>query len=186
MQPLEFDCTYHIFNRANGNERLFLEEENYRFFLERTKLYLSPVSEILAYCLMPNHFHFLLRFKNVSKINQTDLKVKKLQDIPSRQLSKLLNSYAKSFNKKYNRKGSLFMRNAGRVKVEDEQYLFKLFNYIHFNPVVAGLAKKPEDWKYSSYKAIISQFETFVERDWVLEIFGDLENFKYHHKSSIE
>src|ERR1035438_4711725 len=66
--PLESDFIYHIYNRANGNEKLFFEEENYQFFMDKFKLYVSPVAEVFCYCLMPNHFHFLVRIKSEAAI----------------------------------------------------------------------------------------------------------------------
>lgn len=66
--PLLPGKKYHILSRAVGNEQLFLTEENYRFFLERYKKYVSPVADTFCYCLLPNHFHFLVRIKEASAI----------------------------------------------------------------------------------------------------------------------
>ncbi len=60
--------TYHIYNRANGNESLFFREDNYLYFLEKYKEYISPVAETFCYCLMPNHFHFLIRIKSENEL----------------------------------------------------------------------------------------------------------------------
>lgn len=54
---------YHVYNRANGNELLFLNDENYRFFLQKYFEYISPIANTFCYCLMPNHFHFLIQIK---------------------------------------------------------------------------------------------------------------------------
>ena len=70
METLQAEHTYHIFNRANGYEKLFLSGENYRFFLEKYRHYIGPVVDTFGYCLMPNHFHFLTRIKSASE-NQT-------------------------------------------------------------------------------------------------------------------
>lgn len=61
--PLEPDCVYHVYNRANGHERIFLSDENYRYFLAQYGKYVGPYTDLFAYCLMPNHFHFLIRIK---------------------------------------------------------------------------------------------------------------------------
>lgn len=61
LQP---DQIYHIYNHANGEELLFREDENYNYFLKRLKHYLHPVVKIYAYCLLPNHFHLLIRVRN--------------------------------------------------------------------------------------------------------------------------
>ncbi|HRP60464.1 MAG TPA: transposase, partial [Vicingus sp.] len=57
---LETKCYYHIYNRANGSEKIFLNEENYLFFLQKYIEYIHPIAETYCYCLMPNHFHFLI------------------------------------------------------------------------------------------------------------------------------
>jgi REP element-mobilizing transposase RayT len=70
MQPLVPTTSYHIFNHANGFENVFCEEENYRFFLEKYRLYISPVAETFAYCLMPNHFHLVVRIRKREVIEE--------------------------------------------------------------------------------------------------------------------
>ena len=61
MEKLIPNQCYHIFNHANGFENIFREDENYRFFLEKYQQYISPLAETYAYCLMPNHFHLVVR-----------------------------------------------------------------------------------------------------------------------------
>jgi len=131
---------YHVFNQGNNRERIFFEEENYRYFLEKVRKYLLPLADLLCYCLMPNHFHFLLvpnekagepsaAVKPRGKLEGT-LGVKQLEgtsEVPSnlsydrqerlsQAIGTLLSSYTKAVNKKYNRSGSLFR---GKTKVKD-------------------------------------------------------------------
>ncbi|MBC8343834.1 MAG: transposase [Bacteroidetes bacterium] len=68
MEQLFEDHYYHIFNHANGPENLFVEEKNYIFFLDKYKLYITPLVHTIAYCLMPNHFHMLIRVKTLKEI----------------------------------------------------------------------------------------------------------------------
>ena len=65
------DATYHIYNRANGNERLFLTDQNYHYFLEKYSQYISPIADTFCYCLMPNHFHFLIKIESEESLNKT-------------------------------------------------------------------------------------------------------------------
>jgi putative transposase len=81
MEPLQPDTCYHIFNHANGFENVFRTEENFRYFLEKYRLYISPIAETYAYCLMPNHFHLVVRIRkrevierNFSKVRSTNNK----------------------------------------------------------------------------------------------------------------
>ena len=70
MEPLKPDTTYHIFNHANGFENVFREDENFRFFLEKYRVYIAPVAETYAYCLMPNHFHLVVRIRKREVIEE--------------------------------------------------------------------------------------------------------------------
>lgn len=66
--PLQEDNYYHIYNRANGSEKIFVDKDNYRYFLEKYKQHVSPIADTYAYCLMPNHFHFLVRIKSEKEV----------------------------------------------------------------------------------------------------------------------
>ena len=188
--PLESNNHYHVYNHAVGNELLFKTGNNYRFFLEKVKKYLPQFVDIYAYCLMPNHFHFLLKVKKeedvikavVSANPNRDLKQEfKVSGIISRQFSHLFNSYAQAFNRENNRKGSLFYNRFKRILVDDEDYFIKLIHYIHYNPVHHGFVKKVDDWEHSSYRAVLSTGKTLIKRKEVIELFNDIDNFKYCH-----
>ncbi|GGD85119.1 hypothetical protein [Planktosalinus lacus] len=190
---LEPENTYHIYNRANGNEQLFLSDDNYRYFLKKYDEYISPIVDTFCYCLMPNHFHFLVRVKKEAVLNEyfkdkieranSNLQgFKNLECLISRQFSNFFNAYAKAFNKQHNRKGNLFMHTFKRKVITDENYLRKLIHYIHFNPIKAGLTQRAEEWKYCSYKSIISSNAPTLLKEEVVDYFGDMEHFKYCHK----
>lgn len=78
--PLSEGHYYHIYNRANGSEKIFRQKDNYRFFLDKYKQYVSPIAETYAYCLMPNHFHFLIRIKGEKEIREI---LARRQNVPS-------------------------------------------------------------------------------------------------------
>ncbi len=192
---LEAEHTYHIYNRANGDDILFKEDENYRFFLKKYDAHISPIADTFCYCLMPNHFHFLLRIKTEKELHAHYSKKDKslianlqgfenLAGLNAQQFSNFFNSYTKAFNKKYSRKGSLFMRNFKRKEVDVEQYLRKFVHYIHYNPIEAFLTKRPEEYSFSSYKSLISNAPTQLHRNEVLKWFDDRSNFIYCHKHS--
>lgn len=189
------EATYHVYNRANGNETLFPKEANFEYFLSKYKEHVSSIADTFCYCLMPNHFHFLIRIKNERELSSqpcqgseplTGLSEIDLSNFLSRQFSHLFNGYTQAINKQQNRKGSLFMRPFKRKRVTDEKYLTKLVHYIHYNPVEAKLAQRPEDWKYSSFKDFINETRTdsqidFVLKNEVIDWFEDLENFIHCH-----
>lgn len=184
MIPLEPDTFYHIYNRANGSEKVFLSDDNYSFFLRQYTTYISPIANSYCYCLMPNHFHLLISIKSEEELMATLPKSGKvLERLLSNQFGRLFTSYAKAFNKQQDRMGSVFMKNFKRKKIADEKYRRKIVHYIHYNPVEARLCKKPEDWKYSSYRELIQQQPTMIRRAEVLDWFEDKENFIYCHKN---
>lgn len=199
---LEPDGTYHIFNHAVGRDNFFQNEDNYIFFLKKIKKWILPVADILAYCLMPNHFHFVIRIKSLNELNElfagkfekrkrsdksnaTDSSKSQfliLNDLVTEQFSHCFNSYAQAYNKTYSRKGSLFKQSFQRKRVDTNEYFHRAICYIHNNPVSHGFTEKREDWKFSSYSAITGNKPSLVSKDEVLELFGGLENLVYMHR----
>ena len=167
---------YHIYNRGNNSQQIFFLKENYNFFLKKIQKHIIPYGDILAWCLMPNHFHLMVY------VNAVDIEV--IQQVtPSHLLSKkrtlndsisiLLRSYTRAINIQENRTGSLFQNRTKARCVTDvdgitsawfetnygtainiqnlkEEYPQVLFDYIHWNPVNDGLVEKIEDWEFSS------------------------------------
>jgi len=181
-ENFEYEYVYHIYSNANGRDLIFREEENYKYFLDKLVKYIVPIAEIYAYCLMPNHFHLLVRFKSEDQIPNED-EHKYLM----KQFSNLLNGYAKAYNKRYNRKGSLFLDYLKRKRVNDNTYLIKLFHYIHNNPVNHGFVEDIKDWKYSSYHSYINLAkETKIERTEMMKYFDTVNDFIEYHQSNVE
>jgi REP element-mobilizing transposase RayT len=177
--------TYHIYNRAIANEKLFLNENNYRYFLQKFSKYIVPIAETVCYCLMPNHFHFLVRIRDEKElfpfINKAVKQSRTLENVLSQEFSNLFNTYVQAFNKLHNRKGSLFMKNYNRLMITDEVYVRKLILYIHNNPVDSGIVDNLNDWKYSSYRLLSKGYKDSNCSHTAIDYFEDLENFKYCH-----
>jgi len=181
-EDFEYGYVYHIYTHANGKDLIFREDENYKYFLSKLLKYIVPIAEIYVYCLMPNHFHLLIRFKDSDQISNED-EHKYLM----RQFSNLLNGYAKAYNKKYNRKGSLFLDFLKRKRVVNEKYLIKLLHYIHNNPVNHGFIEDINNWKYSSYQSYINfSKESKIERKEMMQYFDTINDFVEYHKSDVE
>ena len=190
--PLESNEIYHVYNHANAGDVLFREEDNYLYFLKRLKKYLIPVIEVYAYCLLPNHFHLLIKTKGEEDVENfaNDWPSKKdkgdadrVDSIISNQFRKFLISYSKAYNKRYNRRGSLFEENLKRKVVDSDEYLTTMVRYIHFNPVLHGFVNRPVRWRFNSIHAYYSAGETSINRSDVIEWFGGLESFKSFHES---
>lgn len=128
---------YHLYNRGNNRQKIFFEAENYSYFLRllRYRLLTAKI-DLLAYCLMPNHYHLLVQCQggDVSKAMQS-----------------LTLAYTKAINQRFNRVGSLFQGPFKAIEVDTSAYLQHLVRYIHLNPVKAGLVDRAEEWAFSSY-----------------------------------
>jgi putative transposase len=229
---LDFDTHYHVFNHANGFENLFREDKNYQYFLEKYDKHITPIAETISWCLMPNHFHVLVRIKtrqeiidyfqeqarleeelnmtdkfssfdNISKVSNfgnvesrkeenlsSACKNKSCSFLPngkvldeyflSKQFANFFSSYTQSFNKVYQRRGSLFIKNFKRVKVINDTYFRNLVLYIHLNPIHHGFTTKELEWSWTSYIDFPEDFPELLRH-----YFGDLENYKWMHKQKI-
>lgn len=174
---------YHIYNRGNNRQRIFFENENYQFFLDRFKKYLGSYVDVYAYSLLPNHFHFFIK---VSENNEDDSQDTKSLTPVEKAFKDFFISYSKAINKRYDRSGSLFQYKFKRKEVECDQYFTWLVFYIHANAIKAELATEFESWRYHSYNAIISDKETLVKRDEVITWFGNKEAFVRFHQLNIK
>ena len=170
---------YHIYNRGNNRETLFRETKNYMYYLNLYAKYIHPIADTYAYCPMSNHFHLLVRLKSSDEQTRTG-SVSKLRE-PSRQFNNLFITYAKAFNKVYQRTGALFESPFERKRIENNAYLFHLVTYIHRNPQKHGFVDDFRDWPYSSYAVIQSTKPTQVSRDTVLNWFGGQRGFEQAH-----
>ena len=194
MQPATF---YHIYNHANGFENLFKSDENFRYFLRQWAKYFEPVASTYAYCLMPNHIHFLIKTKNEEDVLElVRLKKPTLQGFQTLgglsyskaitlQFSHLFNGYSQAFNKMYERKGSLFVPNFKRKEITSDTYLTTVVSYIHRNPVHHGFCTHYEDWAHSSYPTYLQQKPTKLQRDYILQWFNGKDDFIQFHKDQL-
>ncbi len=180
----EAGAIYHCYNQGNNRENIFNTESDYRIFLDKMQSEIAPHADFLAYCLMPNHFHWLIQLKP-SAIKVSSAKLPNIlldpakthmQEI-SKRLARLLSSYAKSYNTRMNRKGSLFRSRTKFKSTWEENYISErdrrekydfreyptyletCFNYIHRNPVEAGLVEEPNEWPFSSIHELQRRFE---------------------------
>lgn len=184
--PLLHGQYYHIYNRGNNSSPIFFESENYHHFLRLYAKYISPIADTYAWCLMKNHYHFLVRIKELNEIIASDLTYKTTEKPkiiePYRQFSHLFNAYTQAVNKRYNRTGSLFESKYERKPVTSESYFKQLIFYIHNNPVHHGLVKEMGLYPWSSFHSILEDQLTVVNREEVLGCFGGRGNFIDYHR----
>jgi len=178
---------------------IFNDDSDYRFFLHRLKENLfpeqrtAPLQEgrpltghryirktlpggsfsLISYCLMPNHFHFLIR-------QNSSLPVSKL-------FAKVCTGYSMYFNRKYDRVGALVQSKFKAVLVDSDAYLTWLSAYIHNNPKTAGLIEKLENWQWSSYLDYMSFRQgKLCEKDVVLSQFKNFFEYGKFVEESLE
>lgn len=166
---------YHVYNRGNNKENIFIEEKNYYFFLSLIEKHLLQVSDIYCFCLLKNHFHILLKIKSKNDIPE------KYQNKIHLPFSNLFNSYTKSINKVYNRTGSLFQEHLHRNVVFDTNYLFQLVAYIHLNPVKHKFTNDFENYPFSSYQYYKTNSNSFINDQFLIETFNNFDNLKFWH-----
>ena len=197
------DQFYHIFNRGVEKRTIFEYKRDYERAINTIKFYrfknlplkfskflIKPkenkfelykkiekngeLIEIIAYCLIPNHFHLL---------------VKQLQENGiSKALSNFTNSYAKYFNTRNNRNGPLFQGIFKAVRVESNEQLLHLSRYIHLNPIVSFVTKEEnlEDYVWSSLKEYLNTpIKGFCKKDYILSQFKSIDEYKKFIKDQI-
>lgn len=129
---------YHVYNRGVNRQPIFITDENYRFLIRRIGEFLPFYAiQIVAYCLMPNHYHFLVHVGADGALSPF--------------FQRLFNSYTQAFNLQQGRKGTLFEGRAKSKLVAETSYVYALTRYIHLNPVLAQLVHDPSEWPYSDY-----------------------------------
>ena len=180
---------YHLYTHANGSENLFREEKNYGYFLQKYAHHINPIADTYAYCLMPNHVHFLIQIKTEEQLEETFGKFETFQKLEakiSKQFSNLFSSYTQSYNKVYQRRGSLFIPNFKRKEITTESYFRNLIHYIHANPVHHGFANDIANWTWSSYQAFLFEKPTKLRRQQVIEWFGNRDDLLEFHRQPID
>lgn len=188
--PLVNDGYYHVFNRGSDRRDIFLQYRDYKRFKQtfsyyrfggrkpkfsnytKAKLLGKDVQlgekqvEIIAYCLMPNHFHFLLK-------QLTDRGI-------SGFLGQISNSYTRYFSTKYTRVGPLLQGRFKAVSVDTDEQLMHVSRYIHLNPYVSpsGIIKVGVDYLWSSYSEYLSGVGSLCSMGDVLSFFGTPDNYR--------
>ena len=187
MEKLQFGGTYHVYNRGVNRCNLFYEKANYLYFMRLFADHIAPVVQVFAYCLLPNHFHFLLRLLDADEIlSRNDLHdywKHARANRPHQYFSNCFNAYARTINDSYGRTGSLFQRPFRRIPVTSDGYFLTLVTYIHRNPQKHGLVKDFRDWQHSSYDAILHDKPTRVAKTAVLDYFGNQVQFIEAHQT---
>lgn len=189
---------YHIYNQGNNRQKIFFYKNEYLVFLNLYKRLIYPNAETIAWCLMPNHFHFLVYTDErcAIEIKQGGLNL----DPVTNGIRKLLSGYARIFNKNHEMSGSVFRQKTKSkcltdIKIDPEKtatimdYYANCFHYIHQNPFKAKLVSKLEDWEFSSFidytglrigtlckKELAVKFCKFDQEDFIIKTNADISD----------
>ena len=187
--PFLPDQYYHFYNRGNNRQRVFFERANYLYFLRGIQKYLCGGMDVLAYCLMPTHYHLLVRVKPLPQqprqpqtsefLENSEVLAAASSAAVSHAMMRLGVSYTKAINKRFARVGALFQGQFHGKPIQKYAHLLNLCVYIHANPVKDGLVALPEDWEYSNYLDWIGlRSGTLVNREFIQEYFGTPAEYK--------
>lgn len=183
-EHLEPDRFYHVFNRGINGEKIFSIFDNYFYFLKLLQKYILPIAKVYSYCLLPNHFHFLVQIKSEKEIRDFITKPNfDITFIVSKQFSNFFNAYSQAYNKSFNRTGRLFEQPFRRIHINTEEYLIKTILYIHKNPRKHSIEENIAIYRFSSYHDIITGKSSFIQSEEVIKWFEDLDNFIYCHQN---
>ncbi len=157
---------FHVYNRGVNRNDIFFNERNFRYFQQRILRANNPSSvEVIAYCLMPNHFHFIVHQLEPFGISGF--------------MKSVCDGYTKAINKERSRNGHLFEGKYKIKHIDNDLYLFHLSRYIHLNPVRACLVDSPEEWPHSSCRTYYDlRHDPIITMQVILEQFGGSREYK--------
>lgn len=197
LTPILGGNYYHIFNRGSNRQNIFFIPENYEYFLKLLNKFLGDYVHFLAYTLLPNHFHMVIKVKDEITLkdegNRSFKKVKKengsllITDVGEigkmtvGQFKRFFITYAMAINKQENRVGNLFDSKYKRLEITSQEYLQYAIFYVHYNPEKHATIKNFKEYRYSSFKALSGAAKTRIDRKLVMDIFEDKEGFLNYH-----
>ncbi len=183
---------YHIYNKTVTGRKLFETDSDYHDFWERYTKYFLPYFDTYAYCLVPNHYHFLVKVKDIEEIDVSLEKTNAAKKYSNgeesinffleNQLSRMLSGIAIKYNNRSGKVGALFKEGTKRVELKTESRVIYQLCYIHHNVIHHHLGKNYGDWKYSSYIAYLSDKDSQLDRSFVIELMGGIDVFHDLHR----
>ena len=143
----EPDHFCHVYSRGNNRQQTFFTAQHYLYFIRKIREQIAPHCELLAYCLMPNHFHLLL-FATPSSVGAGPVRSQPL----IRGIGAAISFYSQGLNKERDNTGSVFQNKTKAKFLLDSVVVHTCFHYIHQTPVRAGLTGTLAEWSYASYR----------------------------------
>jgi len=184
---------YHIFNRGNNSQKIFFNQKNYVFLLEKIRTHILPHADILAWCLMPTHFHLMIYLKNLEiNIENTDVESKDKYGVNwgisinsqrnfNMSIAIMLRSYTRAINNQENRTGSLFQMTTKAKCLTDNSEITPAWFEINFGTIIN--IEDPDKsypqvcFTYIHLNAVSSNLVRFPE-DWEFSSYRDFKGLR--------
>lgn len=177
--PFIPDQYYHFYNRGNNRQAVFFERDNYLYFLKGLQKYVLPYVEVIAYCLMPTHYHLLVKIKTSEVLKSSEMSTLEVSNQVSLAMQKFGISYTKAINRRFKRVGALFQGQFQGKPITNYKHLLILCIYIHANPVKDGLVFTPDEWEFSNYLDWMDlRSGKLLDREFIVANFGTKDEYK--------
>lgn len=168
---------YHVMMRGNNREKIFRNTTEKQYLIELLQIQADEENiSIIAYCLMDNHVHLLIR---------SDLQ------LMSEALKWINIKFAGRYNYKYKRTGHVFQGRYKSEVINTEEHLMQVIRYIHNNPVKAKMVSEASDYEWSSYKSYVDKKDKLIsssERQMVIDLFSNSKEhyIKFHSEEETQ
>lgn len=191
---------YHVFNRTNNEETLFLSESNRFYFMNLIKRKLEGFAKVLAFSFLDTHFHYCIYvdpklriLKNVKMFRKSEISPSILDflsdpeddnffhELISKRFEGVFISYAQSFNIEYKRKGNLFYKSYKRTLIDSKENIKSVIYYIHHNARKHDMVQNFKDHDWNSYHLIVNNEKTYLDFDLLFEVYNDMQELIDHH-----
>ena len=186
--PFETSGFYHIYNRSVAGIPLFANDRNKLYFLQKFSAYMSPLLHVYAWCLLPNHFHFLVAVKPEYEQLITDIEKEKLiqnetdiHTIISMRFKNFFIAYSLAYKKENDILTNVFAQKFKHSRVDKDVYFSQLIYYIHLNPLHHQVCKDWANYPWSSYQRIKNNLTSYTKAKEVLDWFGGTSAFEKYH-----
>ena len=183
---------YHLYNKVATESKLFKEEADYHKFLALFHRYFQNYFDYLAYALIPNHFHFVVRVKPITEevlVAEKTVRARQLlagdatvDMLLTHQAARWFSSYMKGFNHRHRRTGPMLKQGFRRVAQGTMSHILDKIAYNHHNAIHHGLVKEYHQHPFSSYNAFTQNKKTLMAKEEVLDWYGGLEGFLNYHQ----
>ena len=183
IEPIEGDKYYHIYKNGCVESQLFIFPNNYNFFLRKLDATLGEMIDLLAYCLLPDHFHLVFRAREVIVIKGEYVEHPvEIGHFISETLRKLFATYSANITKQEGILDPVLDSNFSRIELLDDESIRQIIKYVHFNPQLHHVADNFRSYSYSSYPILAARSRSMMDHETVYHLFHSQSEFVTEHE----